>query len=307
MSYKKKALPNPAFPLEVFKYYIFYLLMFLKRKFKNVIKDPLKIKHKKKYQKLFDIKKSKTGNSCFVLANGPSLKKINPHKLKKYCEKTKSEIFCLSHFPNSEFSQITGYDYWLLSDDKWMRQDGSEIEERYLRTINKVNQNLKKTVFIPSNYIKRFHDVFKKEVIGFNDKEIPSFLSNSIDPTLPRSYVSMSAYKALAIACHMGFGPIYICGFDNSYVNNLRNDKYNNIYGLVEHFDSVAYDYKSSDPRSNLAYNYRTVADELISKSRLFSDLEKFKEYKIFNLDIESLTDAFPKVDDIDLYVNEDK
>ena len=302
MSYKKKSLPNSAFPSEVFKYYIYYSLVYYKIRFKNFIRDPFSFNYRKIYKSLLGLQNSKIGKSCFVLANGPSLKKINPYKLKKYRLETKSEIFCLSHFPNSEFSQITGYDYWLQSDPKWMKQDASNIDERYTRTINKVNQNIKKKVFIPSNYVKKFKNVFKKEVVGFNDLEVPSFISNSIDPTLPRSFVSMSAYKALAIACYMGFEPIYICGFDNSYVKNLRNDKNNNIYGLVEHFDSIAYDYKSSDPKSNLAYQHRTVADELISKSRLFSDLEKFKKYKIFNLDIDSLTDAFPKIDDIDLY-----
>jgi hypothetical protein len=46
----------------------------------------------------------------------------------------------------------------------------------------------------------------------------------------------------------------------------------------------------------------RNVAEELLAYSRLFSDLYGFSKFDIVNLDPDSLTDAFPKFHNLDIY-----
>ena len=47
----------------------------------------------------------------------------------------------------------------------------------------------------------------------------------------------------------------------------------------------------------------RNVSQELLTYSRLFSEMDKFKDKRIINLDLNSLTDRFVKDNSLDIYV----
>ncbi|MBT7993523.1 MAG: hypothetical protein HN691_01480 [Bacteroidetes bacterium] len=304
MNYSKKALPNPAKPIELFGFYLFHLKKILTTSIRLRIQDPFGYKQNKVYDELLKQRDTKKNIPCFVLANGPSLNKLDPKKIRTFCSEHDAEVFCVNYFPNSEFARIAGYDHWVISDPYFFKVDQDvPLPKREIlsSTFGNVKKHLRQCVYAPSKEVAKVKNKMNVPVIGFNDIEISTIFSDSINPVKPRSYISMSAYKALAIACYLGFSPIYICGFDNSYITNLGCDRENRIFRKNEHFDENAY--KSSSPIQLLSYKYRSVADELISNSRLFSDLEKFNEHLILNLDVDSLTDAFRKDDSLDIYV----
>jgi len=123
--------------------------------------------------------------------------------------------------------------------------------------------------------------------------------------------LSMTAYKALAIALFGNYDKIYICGFDNTYIADLGCDENNKIYRRAKHFyttkDAQGTAIHKKDYLMGLDKNAkarpRNVSQELLAYSRLFSEMDKFKDDRIINLDVDSLTDRFVKDDSLDIYI----
>ena len=299
MSITSKALPDPSRPSEVFYYYSNQIHKLLRTWFHFSVMDPFGTKRKKDFHALIKFKGTGFGKACFVIANGPSLQKLDPHKLKYYCEANRADLFCVNYFVNSTFAATTGADYWVLSDPESLNLSREEAQVAFLNA----EKFVRRGVFVPKQYEGRLPKKAGLPQISFNDSVTSHIFSRSISPVKPRSYASMSAYKALAIAIYGGYSPIYICGFDNTYVRNLGCDRDNRIYRINEHFDSKAY--PNTNPIQYLNFKSRKVSDELIAYSKLFSDLWKFRGNNIINLDIDSLTDAFPKEDSINVYITD--
>lgn len=297
MTISKKALPDPSRPSEVLLYYSNQIQKLLRTWFRFYILDPFGKKRKRDYKELINFKGTGSGKACFVLANGPSLQKLDPQKVKSFCDSRDADLFCVNYFVNSKFAVITGADYWVLSDPNSLDLSRRDAQNAFLNA----EELVQKAIFVPKQYEGKLPKKIGLPIISFNDTVTAHVFSRSISPVKPRSYASMSAYKALAIAIYGGYSPIYICGFDNTYVRNLGCDRDNRIYRINEHFDSKAY--PNIDPIQYLNFKHRTVSDELIAYSKLFSDLWKFRGHNIINLDVDSLTDAFPKEDSLDLYI----
>ena len=123
-----------------------------------------------------------------------------------------------------------------------------------------------------------------------------TFFSRNILPIKPRGYTSVTLYKALSVACYMGYSEIYVLGLDNtefySYYGNL-----NNTLGV----NAATYAKKKIDAldSSNTSPSpfVSGIAGRMQSYAHLFGDLRLFSKHKIFNLDANSLTDAFMKIE----------
>ena len=294
---KNKACPDPSSPIETLVYYTLQLSFFLRISLYEQVTDPWGLKRRKDYQSLYKYQNSGKGRPCFVLANGPSVNQLDPIKIAAYCSKYHADVFCVNYFPNSEFAKKSGISYWVLSDPNSFDLTREENKEAFRNAQNIV----KKGIFIAHSKTTLNLGI-NLPLIPFNDKATSHIFSHSIHPAYPRSYLSMTAYKALALAVFGGYSPIYIFGFDNTYIRQLNCDEKNRIYRMNEHFDKTVYA-KTDTKRQYLNFHYRTVADELIAYSRLFSDLKKFKNFPIVNIDINSLTDAFPKQNIIDVFL----
>ncbi len=261
-------------------------------------------KRKQRFSKLMKIKGIGAGKTAFVLASGPSINKLDPNKIRKICDDFNSEILCVNYFVNSEFAKTTGVDYWLLSDPRHFDLSLAETVNAH----DKANQIVRKALFVSEFFLGKANQVTNLNIIPFNDNETSSVFSRNIDPCFPRAYLTMSAYKALAMAIYIGYDKIYIGGFDNSYIRDLGCDKDNILYRRINQFYGSQDDnmQPTRDYKMGLGINEkprkRNVAEELLAYSRLFSDLYGFSKFDIVNLDPDSLTDAFPKFHNLDIY-----
>lgn len=303
-----KTIPDPTKPKEVFNHYLQHLarwayIFYIDRK-----RNWFGQSRKKRYVALEALKNSGKGRCAFVLASGPSINKIDPQKLKAFKEKTNSDIFCVNYFVSSEFASQSGVDYWLLSDPRHFDFSIPDTLKAFSEAENTVGKGILSSEFHATKIANKTY----LPIIPFNDFETSWILSNNINPLYPRSFLTLSAYKALAIATYCGYEKIYICGFDNTYIRDLGCDENNKLYRIINHFyldkskvnDSNYFrDYKMGVGPNEKPRN-RNVSQELLAYSRLFSDLDKFKNYPIVNLDVDSLTDAFPKSAELDIYKN---
>ena len=299
-----KSVPNPNNPSEVLKHYKEHLIRWVHIFYREYLGDLSGRVRRKRFSKLLARKGCGAGRTAFVLASGPSINKLDPDKIRKMCKDNNGEVLCVNYFINSDFAKATGVDYWLLSDP---RHFDSSLTETVIAH-EKANQIVKNALFVSEFYADKASQISNLDIIPFNDNETSSIFSNNIDPCFPRTYVTMSAYKALAVAIYLGYDKIYIGGFDNSYIRDLGCDENNNLYRRINQFYVAqdAYLPPQRDYKMGLAMNEnprkRNVAEELLAYSRLFSDLYKFSKFDIVNLDPDSLTDAFSKKHNLDIY-----
>tara|TARA_B110000259_G_scaffold79434_1_gene93036 strand:+ start:6242 stop:7159 length:918 start_codon:yes stop_codon:yes gene_type:complete len=285
---------NSSGPLSYVLLLTLDLFFFIKYSIKTLIIS----KHFKDTKALKDSFKNK---NAFVLANGPSLKKIDLEKIKQRQKEFKSKVICVNSFIGKLNSKLIP-DFYVLSDPVYFGLDQELHTEETLKEIKIDLELIEKnniTLFIPLKFKNKLN--IKTNVYYFNDIELRRFNKNIIDITRPRGYLSMTAYKALSVACYLGFKKIYIAGFDNDYFKTIEVDKENRIYYKEEHYieqgSSGKHLFSSSE---GLKQNQNTQSENLgkllLSLSYLFSDLDKFPK-NIINLNEESLIDSFKKED----------
>ena len=268
--------------LKVIKYYFMYVLPLLNY-----------------FEKTKRLKNSHQDDYAFVFANGPSLKKIDPKKVAEL-QKKNFYVFAVNSYIKSEFASIVNPNYYVLSDPAYFESESKLVGEERRKEVKKDYESVlqkKISLFIPSRYINNNnYDL----VYAFNDSQ-NIFGNNITNPIKPRGYLSMTAYKALALACFMGFKKIYICGFDNNYVQNLRVNESNEMFYTDHHFYNNE-NYSSRVHKINDSVS-KTVGELLYYHHFLFIHLEKFSSFPIINLDINSLVDSFNKKHELDIYI----
>jgi hypothetical protein len=241
------------------------------------------------YRKIIEIKGIKTAREVIVIGNGPSQDCLNAEVVTEFM-KFGGEIIVVNFWnENLKFKKIIP-DYLVISDPGTLAfklQESNLLEKnRQLYEYLKSNEKIK--IICPLYRCEELAQMFKEErIIGFVDTELRMWTGN-INPLFPRGYLSMTLYKALALAIWMGYKKLYIIGMDNTYPRNLYCSKENKLINHEIHAGSTDYAIDHSDM-------FKNISDALIEYSYLFIDAKKFTRNNIINLDQYSLTDAFTK------------
>ena len=240
-----------------------------------------------KLSRLASLKNTGTGKSALVLGNGPSQGFLDPTKLLNFVEQ-RNDLFAVNFYNNNKtlFSICPSYhvisDPYILKSDSPVRlsQSNSALQQ-YLRK----NRVIK--VCVPMDF--NLDDEFTSRAIYFNDIEA-CWWTRNINPLFPRGYLSMTLYKALAIACFIGYDIIYVLGMDNTYPHDIFVDRDNRICNIERHTNGL-------DHVIDQSPIYQGPQDLLWDSCLLFYDLELFRGKPVVNLDPYSLTSTFPKAD----------
>ena len=232
--------------------------------------------------RLFKFKNIYKNKKVLIIANGPSSDQLTKEKITKF-KKNGNKIFAVNRFFNNKAFNFIDPDFLCLSDPNSFDKENRNL---FLKRINKI-KNL--TVFTPILHIKKYSKYFSyNSLVGFCDAEM-TIASNCISPIFPRSYVSSTTYKAIAISLWLGFKKIYIIGLDTSYLEKLRLDNRNNILFISEHSGETT---KLND----YTKCYKNVSDYIFEHYLLVKHAYKFnKKRNIINLGEYSLIDAFKK------------
>jgi len=254
------------------------------------------------FKKTYRLKNSMRGYKAFVFGNGPSLKRLDFKKVSKYQSEYGFKVFCINSFIGDGKNIDLVPDYYVLSDPAYFGFSEGISEERRLeieKNLEALSNFSSIDIFIPINFYGKLN--LPNQIYYFNDCEYRWLIKQATNILLPRGYLSMTAYKALAIACFMGFDKIYILGFDNDWIKSLIVDDKNNIWYKNLHFKEQA------DTGIHLVKNEeaKNIAELLLSFSYLFEDLYLFPKDKIVNLDPLGLVDAFSKNHELDIYKND--
>lgn len=223
---------------------------------------------------------------CLIVGNGPSVGTLTSAQLQQF-KAAGHSIYAVNYYNElSHLSSVYPTDY-VLSDPL----DESEKEYGSLRNYIREADSL---VWLPYGQDRDFGQNFDAgRVRYFCDRElISSFWKKiwPIDPRAPRSFVSMTLYKALSIAVWRGYRQIFVIGMDNTYPHDVFVDPENCLWQRYHHGS------ERTSTRIWRSGEYESIADFLFEHAKVFSDLSLFPSDRIINLDPFSLSDAFTKI-----------
>ena len=236
------------------------------------------------------VKNSKIGKTALILGTGPSLDRLNTDEVPLYVD----DVFAMNEFFTLRISERVKPNFYCLSDPAHFVVT-SEYSEDRRQKLGSYLEDLNATLILPhwsANNV-RFHGSQK---LHFDDRELSWFRKN-ISPVKPRAYSSATLYKALAMACYMGYDTIFLLGLDNSNFKSYQGSVTNLTIDTLAH---TAETFENTDLNMTGAPQIKFssgMAGRMQSFSRLFGDLALFPKDRIINLSSESLVDVFNKIE----------
>lgn len=246
---------------------------------------------KDQLKKIQSMHNSQVGRGAIVLGNGPSLNKLEIQNISN-----EVDIFAVNQYYALDIAKVLIPKFYVLSDPLSFSES---LEGLVLEPLLYDYLVSNKCVLILPHTVILSDRIPLKEVIYFDDRERFIFNTN-IAPTKPRSYISVTSYKALACAIHFGYEQIDVIGFDNTEFYSYLGTNTNSIVHTGK-------SYATRNPNNldgvglEMDMLVSGMAGRMQSYAHLFGDLVKFSSFNITNLDTESLTDAFPKRCDYDI------
>lgn len=250
-------------------------------------------KTKKKTQGLTKLIQVYKNCRVLLVANGPSVKRINFTKLSEIQALNQIVIVGINYSPLvlvEAYRKEVKLDLLILSDYFMHPRNTDKINQEFWDIVNKNSVK----IVTPTDWCdsKMFVQCRDKRCLHFNDYGTEGIFSH-INPTKTRNYISLTAFKALAICIYLQFRKIYLIGLDNNFFLGLRvNEK----LSLIENsHHATELQHFTADVSS---YWPAGLGDYFYFISKIFLDLRKYFDVaNIVNLDIDSLNDVHRKVD----------
>ena len=228
-----------------------------------------------------------------LVANGPSVKGINFTKLREIQALNQIVIVGINYSPLvlvEAYRKEVKLDLLILSDYFMHPRNTDRKNQEFWDIVDK--DSIK--IVTPTAWCdsKSFVQCRDKRCLHFNDYGTEGIFSH-INPTKTRNYISMTAFKALAICIYLQFSKIYLIGLDNNYFLGMRVDE---KLSLIENsYHATELQHFAADVSS---YWPAGLGDYFYFISKMFLDLRKYFDVaNIVNLDIDSLNDVHRKVD----------
>ena len=225
---------------------------------------------------------------AIVIGNGPSQGFLNESGLCKF-KASGGEVICVNLWTENEILRSVVPTYMVVSDVRMFSTSVPEfLKNRHDRLVDFMHKHTSIGLICPLNRCDELADIFGvNRIVGFVDTELRMWSSN-ISPLYPRGYLSMTLYKALALAIWFDYKNIYLIGMDNTYPRDIYCDVNNSFIMLETHANST-------DIANDQSALFGSIADGMNECAKIFFDVLKFQNKKILNLDPYSLTDAFRK------------
>jgi len=247
------------------------------------------------------------GRSALVFANGPSLRKLSPQKIQALQKTGAFDVFGVNAYIDTDFGRVARPDLYVLTDPAQWTMALSDEEVSHLPT--SAEKSSARTEFREMcEGIWRELRLVKPRLFIPVEQEAPPgidafafcamsnpFLDNIEDITRPQGGRPLTVFRAMSIACYLGYEHIYICGVDNDAFKSTSCDRDNVKHARYEHF----YD----DERSVQTVSSRErLSRSLYFTALTFGSFEKFVGRAVTNLDPDGLVDCFPKQHALDVY-----
>ena len=234
---------------------------------------------------------SKENMKALVLGNGPTARSLNFDYDKELKQNSLIEVFTVNYGLLDREIRDLKPDYLVLSDGNHA-PDSREI--RSIELWEAVAQESKLRIISPIGWHMRFAQLVDCErgvCLHFVDSSLEG-ISNSTSPLKARGYSSMTAWKALAFAIHIGYEQIFCAGIDCS---NFKSIEVTSENRLIQHSRHLNQSYMEPEDIRDSYPN--GMSDYLADYASQFYSLRTcFASKGIINLARESELDVFPKI-----------
>jgi hypothetical protein len=253
-------------------------------------------KNKKKTYKLSTLVPVYRGQIALLVANGPSVKKLNITMLRDLQLNDRIIVFGVNYSPllfENKLREQVGLDFLVLSDHYINPRNKSEVNQKFWKIV--FEDEIK--IITPSDWCdpETFPLCMTGSCFHFNDFGTEGIFKH-IDPTKTRNYISLTSFKALAICKYLEFKRIYLVGLDNNFFNGMSVDHRLNLIENAHHATSMQH-FESNVSK----YWPMGLGDYFYFVSKMFVDLRTYFSYEnIINLDSNSLNDVHKKIQPTD-------
>jgi len=245
------------------------------------------VKHPREYLEISKYRNIKLNKSSLIIASGPSQGYLSVDYLNRIQQRG-CETYVINYWSENHALKLHIPNYLVLSDPKTFNNEVDRNKEKNLRLISYLKDNPKIIILCPLKMKKIIIDNGLKNTIQcFVNSELCSL--NFINPMLPRGYLSLTAYKALAWSIFQNYKIIGVIGLDNTYLKNIFCDKKNKLYINEIH---AGYD----DYLVDVSTQYHDFESFLSEYRMIFNNIKYFVGHNVVNLDQFSILDTFPKV-----------
>ena len=226
--------------------------------------------------------------TALVLGNGPSVRRLNPHRVARAIAEDEIDVIAVNYFPLSDLYPKVSPRYLVLSDP--VTQPNS-VSPKTKKLYEVIEADRKLTLITPHHWHGRFPELTCGDnCLHFNDRSLQGWTRN-IDPTRSRGYLSMTAYKALALSIHFDYRQTLLLGIDNSWFQTVFSDSGNEVLQPNNHFFQ-----QLSEPIDITPMYPNGFTDFFYDLTLCFYDLRRcFGKERIIHMDPASLVDAFAK------------
>jgi len=278
-------------PKEFYPHSVFWLL-FKKLASLRIVKQYVKhvIVNWKWFIKLKKIRNHGLAANAIVIGNGPSQGFLDIDCLRQF-KANGGHIYCVNYWTvNKDLCEVVPT-HMVTSDPFTLSPSVPDYaKEKDAQLLSFLKEHVSIKIFCPLERCESLAEIFGSDrIVGFVDQELRLWSTN-INPMYPRGYLSMTLFKALAMAMWVNYQNIYIIGMDNTYPRNIYCDENNKIINHEIHTEDLDFSVDQSAI-------YKNTGDCLIEIAQIFYDAKIFKNKKIVNLDPYSLTNVFNKSD----------
>lgn len=222
-------------------------------------------------------------SDLLIVANGPSSGNIDHATIQRFRERG-GRLMVMNWAHLNPAVKSTNPDFWISADRRPI-----EESEKAGQLQQWLFERPETMILVPEIRVERYKDFFPSHcVAAFCRLAIRHFRFRHWEekPIFPKSFISQTGLHALQVALWLGFSRIFIIGFDNTFFREIRVNERNELVNLITHAGEENREEVGGQGMSNF----------LRSQSTLFADYMKFSEDNVFNLDLNSYTDAFPKI-----------
>lgn len=254
--------------------------------------------YKKVIKQNVNLKDKHSGQRCFILGSGPSIKEEDLKPL------AKEHVFFLNNFYVHEdfkvISQASKAQYYLTAPihkpqstaewTQWLKGISQEVPNNInmLLGLNALKENTlhinHKEHFFKDNSVHYYY-------AGIRTDEVFSYKESQLDLTKIIWTANNASIYAIMSAMYMGFDEIYLLGMDHNYFTFDLEEDYR-FYKDAKH--------QNNEQKRNVeALNNASVNTQILeSTAKTFKQYALLKERhkgKIINLSPHSILDIFPK------------
>jgi hypothetical protein len=233
---------------------------------------------------------SQVPKRAIVLGNGPSLSNLNIQFAQQQQALGNLHIFAVNNYLTIKISESLVPDFLVLSDPEHRLSPHTKSTPDAWTQLFKAHQV---TPITPSDWhpIATRSECLEEKCLHFDDRSLQGF-SRNINPLKPRTYPSLTAFKALAFALSSRYEEVYMLGIDNTGLANVSLNPINQIILKSNHASSsYAGDLEMTE------YYKHGIGDVYYDISETFLGMKRaFSNERIVNLDSTSLIDFIPKI-----------